>query len=125
VTGTDARDAAFGRRLGFVLRAGVLSAAAIVAVGAVVYLSRRGMDPVDYQNFRGAPPEFRSVRGILAGVQAFNGRGLIQLGLLLLIATPVARVVFSIVAFVRQQDWLYVAISTIVRVLLGASLFGG
>ena len=125
MTGRDSREAAFDRTLGHVLRAGVLLAAAIVAVGAVVYLSRRGMDPVDYQVFRGAPPEFRSVRGILTGVQSMSGRGLIQLGLLFLVATPVARVVFSVAGFIRQRDWLYVAISTTVLMLLAASLFGG
>ena len=54
-----------------------------------------------------------------------HGRGLIQLGLLLLIATPIARVVFSVAGFARQRDWLYVAITLIVLTLLGYSLLAG
>ena len=118
-------DVMFERTLGRVLRTGVLAAAAIVAVGAVMYLSQYGMDTVDYQAFRGEPADLRSVSGILRGVGALSGRGIIQFGLLLLVATPVARVVFSVVGFIRQRDWLYVVISAIVLLLLAVSLFGG
>jgi len=50
---------------------------------------------------------------------------LIQLGLLLLIATPVARVAFSVVAFAMQRDRLYVAVALIVLAVLMYSLMGG
>ena len=118
-------DVVFERTLGRVLRTGVLAAAAIVAIGAVMYLSQYGMDTVDYQAFRSEPADLRSVSGILRGVGALSGRGIIQFGLLLLVATPVARVVFSVVGFIRQRDWLYVVISAIVLLLLAVSLFGG
>ena len=49
---------------------------------------------------------------------------MIQLGLLLLIATPVARVAFSLVAFIRQRDRTYIVITTIVLGLLLYSLMG-
>jgi uncharacterized membrane protein len=55
---------------------------------------------------------------------AFRGRGLIQLGLLLLIATPVARVAFSLLAFVLQRDRTYVMLTAFVLLLLLASLAG-
>lgn len=48
----------------------------------------------------------------------------IQFGLLLLIATPVARVVFSIFAFAAQRDWIYVGVSMIVLSILAYSLSG-
>ena len=47
-----------------------------------------------------------------------RGRALIQLGLLLLIATPVARVAFSVFAFERQRDWTYVGITLFVLAVL-------
>ncbi|HXU49289.1 MAG TPA: DUF1634 domain-containing protein, partial [Candidatus Binatia bacterium] len=53
-----------------------------------------------------------------------TGRGLIQLGLLLLIATPVARVIFSVFAFLYERDWKYVFFTLIVLGLLIFSLFG-
>jgi uncharacterized membrane protein len=63
--------------------------------------------------------------GIVKDALAFRGRGLIQLGLLLLIATPVARVAFSAVAFAIQRDRLYVAVTLIVLAVLIYSLTGG
>jgi uncharacterized membrane protein len=56
---------------------------------------------------------------------AFRGRGLIQLGLLLLIATPLARVAFSVVAFALEGDRLYVVVALIVLAVLVCSLAGG
>jgi uncharacterized membrane protein len=50
---------------------------------------------------------------------------LIQLGLLLLIATPVARVAFSVAAFAMQRDRLYVVVALIVLAVLMYSLTGG
>lgn len=54
-----------------------------------------------------------------------RGRALIQLGLLLLIATPVSRVAFSVFAFERQRDWTYVGITLAVLAVLVYSLAGG
>jgi uncharacterized membrane protein len=116
-------DHAFAGLLGHVLRAGVLTAALIVAAGAAVYLVHRGEVVPAYQVFNGEPDELRSVRGILAQAARGSGRGLIQLGLLVLIATPIARVAFSVVMFVREQDRTYIAVSLVVLALLAYSLF--
>ncbi len=53
-----------------------------------------------------------------------DGRAIIDIGLLLLIATPVMRVVFSMVAFALEKDRLYVALTLIVLVILLLSLLG-
>jgi uncharacterized membrane protein len=112
------------RVLGRVLQIGVSLSAAIVLCGGVIYLARRiGLTP-DYRVFHGEPIDLRTVSGILADARAGSGRGLIQLGLLVLIATPIARVVFSVIGFVRQRDWLYVGITIMVLVLLAGSLMG-
>jgi uncharacterized membrane protein len=108
-----------------VLRGGVLLAASLVFVGGVVYLSRHDVPAIDYRVFQGEPQELRTVDGILREAGKFHGRGLIQLGLLVLIATPVARVLFSVFAFLYERDWTYVAVTMIVLALLCYSLFGG
>lgn len=118
-------DEAFEALLGHVLRAGVVLAAAVVAVGAAILLVRHGGESPLYSTFRGEPGELRSITGILAEARTFSGRGVIQLGLLLLIATPIARVFFALVGFGRQKDWMYVGISAIVLALLAYSLTGG
>jgi uncharacterized membrane protein len=63
--------------------------------------------------------------GIVKDALAFRGRGLIQLGLLLLIATPLARVAFSVAAFALEGDRLYVVVALIVLAVLICSLVGG
>jgi len=114
-------DAVMGR----VLQVGVSFAAALVFVGGVVYLARHAMPAMDYRHFQGEPEEYRTVWGILREAAGLSGRGLIQLGLLVLIATPVARVVFSVYAFLRQRDRTYVVVTLIVLGILCHGLFGG
>jgi uncharacterized membrane protein len=106
------------------LRAGVMLAATVVIVGGVVFLVRNGLSPTSYHVFVGEPSELRSLRGILGAAFRGRGEGIIQLGLSLLIATPVARVAFSAFAFALERDWLYVAIAGFVLLLLLYSLFG-
>ena len=110
--------------IGNLLRGGVLLAAGIVLAGAAVYLARHGLDPFDYRAFRGEPNDLRHIRGILRQTLALRGRGIIQLGLVLLIATPVARVAFSIVGFALERDRMYVFFTLIVLSILMYSLLG-
>jgi uncharacterized membrane protein len=104
------------------LRAGVVISAAIVFAGGVIYLFRHGFEPINYKIFQRVPVDLCSVEGIWESVLSFHGRGLIQLGLLLLIATPVARVFFSLVTFVRQRDIIYTLVTAIVLAVLAHSL---
>lgn len=109
--------------MGLLLRSGVILAASIVLVGGVIYLARHPR-PSDYRVFQGEPESLRTVSGILSEAMAFHGRGLIQLGLLVLIATPISRVTFSVLAFLYQRDWKYVVFTLIVLGLLLYSLLG-
>jgi uncharacterized membrane protein len=61
---------------------------------------------------------------ILQGAFALHPDAVVQTGLLLLIATPVLRVVFSLFGFARQRDWLYVALTLIVLAVLSVGLVG-
>ena len=109
--------------IGRLLIAGVLLAALIVAGAGIFYLMRHGSELPHYRIFRGEPADLRSVRGAFADALAGHSRGMIQIGLLLLIATPVARVLFSVFAFLREHDRLYVGITLIVLAVLLFSLF--
>jgi|SRR5271157_1058924 len=110
--------------IGVLLRAGVLIAAAVVLIGAGIYLLRHGSEPVDFRTFRGASPQLRTFSGIISGSIHGSGKSIIQLGLLLLIATPVARVAFSAIAFWLERDYLYVGITLAVLAVLAYSLLG-
>lgn len=110
--------------IGALLRTGVILAAGVVLLGAVVYFAHHGQEVADYRAFHGAPEALRSVTGIIHGALHMSGRAIIQLGLLILIATPVARVAFSAVAFAIERDYLYVWITLFVLAVLLYSLLG-
>ena len=111
--------------IGKLLRNGVMLSAGIVLAAGIWYLVRFGATTPDYRVFRGEPSEFRSVSGILKGLGSLRCRSYVQFGLLLLIATPVARVAFSVFAFHAERDRTYVVVSLIVLAVLIFSLSGG
>lgn len=104
--------------IGRLLQIGVLVAAAVVLAGGALLLSRHAGTSVDFATFRGVPDPLRSLVGIWRGALALDSRAIVQLGLVLLIATPVARVALTLVAFAIQRDRTYVVVTTIVLVLL-------
>ena len=111
--------------LGKLLRWGVLLAALVVFVGGVWFLAESYDVPQSYKTFRGEPAELRAVSQIVRQAVALRPLGLIQFGLLLLIATPVARVMFSVLGFALERDWMYVALTLLVLALLVYTLTSG
>ncbi len=111
--------------LGNLLRVGVILAAVVVLIGGLMYLIHYGATLPDYRVFHGEPTDLRSVSGIVLDVLDLRRRGTIQFGLLLLIATPIARVVFSVFAFIRQRDRTYIFITLLVLIVLLYSLIDG
>ncbi len=104
------------------LRAGVILAAAVVLVGGALYVIKYGAVKPDYRFFRGEASDLRYMHAIFGAAAAGHSRGLIQLGLLILIATPIARVAFSVIAYISERDWLYTAITLLVLGILVYSL---
>ncbi len=113
------------REVGRWLLVGVLIAGGVVLFGGVAYLARHGGLPRMPGTFAGEPVELRSLRGIAQGVAALDSRALIQLGVVLLIGTPIARVALTLGAFARQRDRLYTGITALVLGLLLFSLLLG
>jgi uncharacterized membrane protein len=118
-------DVALDRAMGRLLQVGVTVAAAAVLGGGVLYLVHHGHETVSLSQFQGEPQELRSPHGAVAYALQGHARGVVQVGLLLLVATPVARVAFSAFAFVKQRDWTYVGITMLVLSLLAFSLWSG
>jgi uncharacterized membrane protein len=117
-------DRGFEVMIGNLLRAGVLIAAAVVVLGAVIYLSHYSLQPANFSAFRGEAAALRTLPAIVRGAAHFHGKSIIQFGLLLLIATPIARVMLSVVGFAVERDYLYVALTLIVLAVLLYSLIG-
>jgi uncharacterized membrane protein len=108
--------------IGKLLRAGVLLSAATVFAGGVLYLWRHHAEPVSYRHFVAGGSFMQSFAGVVQSAAHFNSEGLIQFGLLLLIATPVARVALAAVGFALEKDRLYAVVSLIVFAILAFSL---
>lgn len=98
------------------LKYGVILASLIVFIGGVLYFISHGSETADFQFFRGEPSELCSPVGVIRAVQSGNPLGLIQFGLLLLIATPVTRVAFSLLTFIWQRDLIYAFLTLFVLI---------
>jgi uncharacterized membrane protein len=111
-------------RIAWLLRAGVLASALLVLAGGVIFLCRhQGEQVPDRRSFEPEPPEFSQPILIVQEAMRGRGRAMIQLGLLLLLATPVLRVIFSIFAFARQRDLVFVLLPLVVLVVLLVGFF--
>jgi uncharacterized membrane protein len=120
---SSTEDTAVERLVSAVLRGGVLAAATVTAAGGALYLGRHGSDAVDYRVFNGEPESLRTLEGIVRGAVSLRAEWLIAAGLLLLIATPIARVAVLLAVFLHERDRLYVAVSAVVLAILLLSLF--
>ena len=113
------------RLIGTLLRVGVTAAACIVLAGGAWYLAAHGGDVPRYGTFRGEPFFLTHIAALVAAVLSGHSAALIQLGLVILIAVPIARVAISIVAYALEKDWLYCLVTAFVLAVLLFSLLGG
>lgn len=118
-------DRTLERRLRIVLGVGIFLSFLVVLIGGFLYLSHHGSEPVgaDYSIFHGEPRELRGVKGIFEELLRDRSAGIIQFGILLLIATPLARVAFSIFRFLAIKDRIYICVTIYVFCILIYSLF--
>jgi len=118
------RDQKVERIIGALLQTGVILAIAVTLLGAILYLGRHGRHVADFHVFRGEPWDLRSAPAVIAAAFAGRREAVVQLGVLILIATPVARVLFSLIAFALDRDLTYVVVTLIVLVVLLYGLLG-
>jgi uncharacterized membrane protein len=96
-------DTVIDARIGMLLRIGMLASAAVILVGGVLFLMRYGQSPIDYTVFHGVPAGLDTLGGIASGATHRQSLAIVQLGMLMLIASPVARVAFSVYAFLSTR----------------------
>ena len=121
ISKTQDRD--IEKAMGNLLRYGVLIAAVIVLAGGIVYLVRHGQEAPSFSHFSGEPAQFTNLKLIWEYAMKGSGRAIIQIGVLVLIATPVARIIFSVFGFIKEKDVLYIGITLFVLGVIIASLF--
>jgi len=112
--------------VGKLLRFGVITASLVVLLGGLLFLVQHGAQGrPDYHIFKGEETDFITFDGIFKGLFTFKPMAIIQFGVLLLIITPILRIIFSLFAFILEKDKLYVVITLIVLAIILGSTFGG
>ncbi len=116
--------------IGNTLRWGVILACLLATIGGVYYLMQHGLAPVpDYRHFdatsAAAQTQFTTLNGLWQGILHGDAASCVQVGVIVLILTPIARVVLSLFDFIVEQDWLYVAITAIVLTVIISNSLGG
>lgn len=111
--------------IGNLLRAGVIISSSIIVLGGIIYLWQHGNKLPNYKSFRGMSSSFYSLALVWKGIKAGSGAHIIQLGVLVLLATPIARILFSIFGFIEEKDRLYIVITLIVLLIITGSIFFG
>lgn len=111
--------------LGTLLRAGVFISMSIVLFGGIIFLIHHNGSITDYNVFKPELAKFSSIAAIFKGVLTFQGDAIVQFGVLMLIFTPIARIIFAIFAFLMERDYLYVLIGLIILSIITISLNSG
>jgi uncharacterized membrane protein len=111
--------------IGKVLRGGMVLSMSIVFFGGIFYVIRHGHSIPDYKTFKGIPPFMQHAGSLVVAATNLKGQAIIQLGIVLLIATPIFRVICSTIGFVLEKDYLYVGISLLVLLIIFSSMMGG
>lgn len=106
--------------IGRVLRAGVILSICVVIAGMAITFVK---SPESFSPQPGVRSFPKTIGEVVAGVRSGSGEAIVMLGLLILIATPVARVALSIVLFIVERDRLYVMITTAVLLILLVGFF--
>jgi uncharacterized membrane protein len=108
--------------MGNILRLGVILSASIVAAGGIIFLLKHGSEMPHYHSFKSEPHQLRNITEIWQTALQGRGRSLIQLGLLVLIATPVTRIIFSVIGYLIEKDYLYAVLTCTVLCIILFSL---
>lgn len=108
--------------LGNLLRFGVVLSMAIVLIGGILYIQSHGTGAVDYSRFKSERADLTSIQAIFSGLLSLNGKAIIQFGIVLLIFTPISRVIFSVFSFLIEGDYMYVVIGLMVLSIIMFSL---
>lgn len=111
--------------IGTVLRIGVTISMSVVILGGLIYMYRHGKELSAYSVFKVRSEKYTSMKTTLGGLLGLKGEAVIQLGILLLFATPITRVALSILSFIKERDYLYTVVTFIVLGIIFLSIFGG
>ncbi|MHB1416210.1 MAG: DUF1634 domain-containing protein [Chloroflexota bacterium] len=98
-----------------VLRFGAFVSTALILAGVLLFALNPGRVLQSGIVTQSVP---HGLSGLLSGLEAGSPVAVISLGLLILILTPVLRVISTVVYSFRRRDWIYLAITSYVLLVL-------
>ncbi|MDA8358753.1 MAG: DUF1634 domain-containing protein [Actinomycetota bacterium] len=115
--------------ISLVLRIGVTLSVLVIAVGLGIMFAHHG----DYTSITGkfsykklttsSTPFPHSVHGLVRSIEHGDGRGIVVLGIFLLILTPVLRVAVGVLSFIYERDLPMTLVTLFVLAVLIGSFF--
>ncbi len=110
--------------INLILRTGVLVSAVLLVTGGILFAFQHPGTVFSFKSFAGEPERLRHLSPVFREALQFRSRAVIQLGVIILISTPVLRVIFSFIEFLIRRDWIFLFITAIVICTLFYSLLG-
>jgi uncharacterized membrane protein len=107
-----------------VLLGGVILSAMIILAGLALFLAKGTASDESLTSLVNQQKTAADFGAILRGIGRADGKSLIQLGLFVLILTPISRVAMSVFFFLRERDRVFVAITAVVLLVLVGGLVG-
>ena len=112
--------------MGNILRYGVITSSLLSALGLVYLIAvPPSNEPQTVMQLAtsGYGATMMGFGGIATGLGSGDPTSLLELGMLVLVATPLARVIASVVIFASERDRAYASITVIVLVMLLVAVF--
>lgn len=106
-----------------VMRVAILFSIGVALTGLLIYVFDANKKHIDYSHFK--PTFALDITQFKNDLTTFKSTALMQLGLLILIITPLIRIAFILWEFVVKKDYLYILIGSLVLVILAISAFWG
>lgn len=116
-------DLDLNRSVGNLLRLGVILSVITSLFGFIKLFFEGFKMPKDYAALE--IPEGTIWQSLFASLRNFEGMAIIQLGILLLILTPLVRIIFALVGYIKEKDYTYVVVSAIVLGIMAVSFLMG
>lgn len=109
-----------------VLKYGVRTVLITGIVGGTILLSKHSTEIVDYSQFKEKDESiFTVINQIFQGAVEFNGSSIVYIGILILFATQLLRLLLSLISFILEKDKLYTFITILVVIIICSSVYFG
>lgn len=118
-------DVDLNRSVGNLLRLGVVLSVITSLAGFVKLFSEGFKMPKKYSSLEMGTSSEKVWGHFWDSLCKGEGMAIIQLGILLLIFTPLMRIVFALIGYLKEKDYVYVVISSIVLAIMAISFLTG